>query len=413
MKTSLQQNIWDGFAPVEIDLPDNWNVEVFAPKGDEMRGLSRAEIKSKIDKPYGMKPISELARGKQKAAIVFDDITRGTPTQILAEIVLEELLEAGLKPEQIVFLCALGTHGCQNRADFEQKLGKEIVANYCIYNHNCYENCVELGVTKRGNKVKVNKELMSCDLKIGIGAMTPHVDNAFGGGYKIIFPGMAHIDTTEINHVMGIDYKKERALGFSEAMGRIENTGMRLEIEEMGRMIGEFFKIDCVYNSRLEILDVFAGDPVEEYYVGAGIAQKVYATPRVKNKDIVVANANAKACEAFIGILLALLGLKEDGGSVVLVNFTRRGQIPHYLIGMFGKALGGRQWGYTNVVDPRVKKIIYFTPYPDKTFEHSLAATVPFIVADTWDKVMKELGEYGEGAEVGLMTDSTISYYED
>jgi lactate racemase len=169
----------------------------------------------------------------KKIGIAFDDISRATPAQALAEVVLSELYEAGIPKENIIFLCALGTHGVHTRLDFVRKLGENIVAEYGVYNHNCYENCVKIGTTKRGFHVPVNKELMSCDLKRGLGSIAPHIYNGFSGGGKILFPGMAFIDTIESNHRTAFEYFYKNKLNLCTAMGSLENSGMRKKIEEM------------------------------------------------------------------------------------------------------------------------------------------------------------------------------------
>ena len=34
-----------------------------------------------------------------------------------------------------------------------------------VFNHNIYENCVEVGTTSRGTKLMINREVMEADLK--------------------------------------------------------------------------------------------------------------------------------------------------------------------------------------------------------------------------------------------------------
>jgi nickel-dependent lactate racemase len=307
MKFVLQQNVWQGFEPVEIDLPDDWDVEYHGIAADDMPALTREEIRARIDAPCGSAPLRELARGRERVAIVFDDISRATPTKILAEIVLEELHAAGIRKEQIRFICALGTHGALDRNDFVCKLGENIVRQYRVFNHNCYENCVCIGKTKRGFDVCINKEFMSCDLRIGLGAILPHVFNTFGGGGKILFPGLASIDTVEQNHNAALGFCHEHDLIPAQVMGDMRVDGMRREVEEMTRMVGQFFKIDCLYNTRFEIVGLFAGDPIEEYYAAIPMAKKIYVTPRSKDKQIVIVNANARANESTIAMTVGLM----------------------------------------------------------------------------------------------------------
>ena len=412
MKFTLNQNIWFGNEPVEIDVPDEWDVSFHTIPGDELPGLTVSQIREKLQKPYGMKPLSELARGKKKVCIVFDDLTRPTPARPMAQAVLEELFDAGVDKESIVFLCALGTHGALNRLDFVAKLGEDIVANYGVFNHNCYENCVSIGTTKKGYDVKINRELMTCDLKIGLGGMAPHAFNGFSGGGKILLPGLGHIDTIEQNHRTAIEYLTENGINFAEVMGHIEHDGMRSEIEEMALMVGEFFKIDCIYNTRLEIVDIFAGHIIDEYYACAKRAQALYATPRVKDLDVCIANANSKASEASIATSMALISTKESGGDIVIVNATPSGQVTHYLMGYFGKETRGRIRGHATDRRPWGKTIL-FSPYPEYTAKLHLDGVRGFVHCATWEEVLSELSHVKPGARVGILADATMQYYVD
>lgn len=412
MEITLQQNAWQGFRPVTIRLPDHWEVEYHGIPGDDLPPMTKEQIKEKLNRPYGMKPLRELARGRKEVAIVFDDITRGTPTQIMAEAVLEELHAAGIQREQIRFLCALGTHGAHTRRDFVQKLGEEICHRYPIYNHNCYDNCVPIGVTSRGVEVKINKELMDCGLKIGLGALTPHVFNSFGGGGKLLFPGMASIETIVQNHTTAVEYLREHQLNSTEMMGDLRMEGMRAEIEEMTRMVGEFFKLDCIYNTRLEPVDLYAGDPIEAYYAGVPAAQRLYRTKRPADKDIVIVNANAKASEANIAISLACMGLSPKGGDIVLVDHTSLGQIPHYVFGYFGKNSGGRMCGRIFRSRPQVRRILCNMPYPDLGSAPLFGDVDKQVYLDSWEETLALLEQdYGPGTRVSVIADGTITYF--
>lgn len=412
MEFTLQQNAWQGFRPVTIRLPDSWEVEYHGIPGDELPPLTKEQIREKLNAPYGLPPLRELAKGRKEVAIVFDDITRGTPTQLMAEAVLEELHAAGIRKEQIRFLCALGTHGAHTRREFAQKLGEEIVRSYAVYNHNCYDGCVAIGKTSRGVEVKVNKELMDCDLKIGLGALTPHVFNSFGGGGKMLFPGMASIETIVQNHTTAVGFLRENRLNSTEMMGDMRMDGMRLEIEEMTRMVGEFFKVDCIYNTRLEPVDLYAGDPIEEYYAGIPAAQRLYVTPRPVDKDIVIVNANAKASEANIAISLAAMGLSPKGGDIVLVDHTNLGQITHYVFGYFGRGVGGRMCGKIYRNRPQVRRIICDMPYPDLGHAPLFGDVDKQVYVDNWQAVLALLEkDYGPGTRVSVIADGTITYF--
>ena len=413
MKITLQQNKWYGDKPTEISLPDGWDVEYLAMPGDKEPVLTKEQVRERIEQPYGSEPLSQMARGKKRVGIIFDDITRPTPTKVMAEAVLDILLDAGVRKEDIIFICALGTHGAHTREQFVKKLGEDIVGEYFVYNHNCYENLVSLGKTERGFEVFINKEVMACDLKVGIGGMIPHACNGYSGGYKLLFPGVAGIDTMEYVHIKGSEAMLTvENPTIRNTMGHLHEHGMRFEIEEMGRMAGQFFKVDCIYNSLAEPIGIYAGDPVEEYYEAVKMAKRVYGVPLPKNKDVMIVNANVKSNECNIAYGVGLAGFPEgEGGDLVIVNFAKSGQIPHYMIGHFGRETKGRLC--TGMPDPRPwGKTIYYSPYPDRSAIDELGIPMDrYVWAKTWEDVLANLSHHGEGTRAAVLADATIMYY--
>jgi nickel-dependent lactate racemase len=407
----LQQNSWAGFEPVTITLPDDWNVEYHGIEADEWPVLNKEAIRERINAPYGSKTLGEMARGKKQAGIVFDDITRGTPVQPIAEVVLEELHQAGIRKDQIRFICATGLHGAHTVADFTNKLGPRIVAEYEVFNHNPYENCIPIGVTERGIEVKINKEFMMCDLRIGIGAITPHHFNGYSGGGKILCPGIAHIDTIQQNHATAVNFLVEKKLNLVAGMGKLENDGMRKEVEEIADMMDNFFKIDCLYNTYLKPVGIYAGNHRDAFYAGVPQAVRGYATNPAMNKEVVVVNANAKANEAAIATNMAVLGLRPEGGDIVLINFSKMGQMTHYLFGAFGTTIGGRMWGKIGRSRPQVRRIIYFSPYHSYTDLRWIGEREKITCITTWEDVMKELKSHGKGTACSVLADGTLEYF--
>jgi nickel-dependent lactate racemase len=348
-----------------------------------------------------MESITELARRGKEAVIVFDDLSRGTPVRPIAEIVLEELAAGGIAKDHIRFLCAIGTHGALTRADFVKKLGEEIVENYPVFNHNPFMPGVQVGVDKEGYPVAINAEYMDCDVRIGIGSVSPHPMNGYGGGGKILFPGLAALQTTCQNHA-------RREFTWP---GNKDTCGFRSDIESMAAMTGSLFKIDVVINSHMDILAVTAGEARKEYYEAVQISEKANRMKPGKEKDIVIANANAKYNEPLVALGLAETVLKP-GGDIVLVNHCPQGHVVHYTFSPFGLAHGGTLWQPPEQNPPmKCGRVIYYTPYPDVTTKLNFREPDKVVFAKTWEEVLKLLEEHGSGTTVSVLSDASIGYF--
>lgn len=405
MKVNVPQPVRDGRGERELDFPDSWDVHFCAPRGWDRPAASDKQIQKAFDEPIGAPRIRELARGKKEVVIIFDDITRPTPVYQLAPYVLRELQEAGIADEQIRFVVASGSHGAHDNHALRRKLGQEILERFLVFNHNPYENCVSIGATKMGTPLAVNREVMSCDLKIAIGCILPHPQAGFGGGGKIILPGVAHIDSIDHFH-RTVHASPPDTVG----LGHWDENPMRAETEDAARLAGLDITVDALLNGRCEVAELVVGDPVLAHHEGVKLAKEVYATTPVVDADIVVANAYAKAGEAAIAAIIAIRSLKREGGTVVMIMDCPEGQVVHYLLRSFGKEYGGRQYVQPRPVPPQYRLIV-LNPQPDLTSTDMFVDRRSVIWAKDWGEVLTLLRQFHRNsARVAVYPDGTAQY---
>jgi nickel-dependent lactate racemase len=351
-----------------------------------------------------------LARGKKQAVIVFDDMTRPTPVKDVVPHVLDALHAAGMEKEQIRFIWALGSHGAYDMANARKKLGDVVVENYAVYNHDPFQNLVRVGRTPTGVEVWFNREFMNCDLKIGIGCVTTHVHVGFSGGGKIVFPGVAGLES--INQFHNQLYRDPSRIG----LGNFDNNIMRAECDAAAELAGLDFKIDCLINRRGEIANLYAGPFKSTHAVGGEEGRDHYGIPHATGYDVAVCNAYGKANEAVIAILAGFTALNQDGsGTAVLIADSPEGQVPHYVMRAWGSDYGGRHYqsrakGEITLASI-LKRLIVFTPYPDKTMLDMVCHIDDVSVVKTWPETLALLEkDYPEGARVAVIQDGTMQY---
>ncbi|MBA7612973.1 hypothetical protein ES703_20215 [subsurface metagenome] len=407
----LPQLAWYETRELELPITDSWQVEMGYMTGYDRPALTPDQIKAAITQNLiGTPPIRELAKGKKEVVIIFDDMTRVTRVADIVPFVLEELAEAGIPDDRVRFIAALGCHGAMNRFDFVKKLGKETLARFPVYNHNPYANCTYVGTTTTyGTKVYVNEEVMKCDLRIAIGSVVPHPRTGFGGGGKIILPGVTSFETTEYNHKMFFKTLQEQGPTVI-GMGVFDPNPARIDIEEAATLAGMDMLINCAVNMWGETVAVFAGALKPAYAAAVQEAKNHYLTPRAREKDIVIANTFAKANEAWIGLPTAYRALKSDGGDIVIIANNPEGQVTHYLLGPFGETI----WGplrRERKTPPQVNRLIVYTEYPDLASRTWFGDPAKTLFLNKWDDVLKVLQEaHGKDAQVVVYPNAEIQY---
>ena len=257
-----------------LHFPDSWNVNIFDIQDAEDIADTKA-IEEALLNPIGSPTIKELAMGKERAVVVVEDISRPTKCEAICDLVLQELYSAGIPTKNITFIAATGAHRPMNRNDFIKKLGKNVVEKVNIENHHPYENLVELGKSEMGTPIYLNKTYYQADVKITIGTVIPHPLAGFGGGAKIILPGICGIETLAANH--------EKAFK-GEGIGYGVITDLRKDIEDVCWRVGLDFSINVISTKKRGIAGVIAGHFIDAHRKAVDLGKKVYKSKIPESK---------------------------------------------------------------------------------------------------------------------------------
>jgi lactate racemase len=412
MKNSvrLPQMVWYNGKDLEVNLPQTWNMKVCDMAGEKRKVLAPSEIKAAVKNPIGSPSIRTLAKGKKQVVIIFDDVQRPTRASKIIPFILEELAEAGIPDNAVRFIGATGCHGAMNRLDYANKLGEDIVRRFPVYSHNAFGNCVKIGTTKFGTDIFANAEVMSCDLKIAIGSILPHPAAGFGGGDKIVLPGVCAFETNQSFHQFGFAYNKEHP-ETPKGKGITKDNPLRMNMAEASKMVGLDIKIDTLINSRAEIVAVYVGKPDACFEAATKDARTHYITPVVADCDIVIANTFSKVGEFESGLEIAFASLKKEGGDIVAICNNPAGHVAHYLFGSWGNAKrpGQIEHGFP----PNVKRLFVLNEYPDMSVLAHMGSREKVSLMTKWEDILEILKKsYPGSAQVAVYPGADIQYFE-
>ena len=373
---------------LDLSFPDSWEITACRMNGADGPVLNDNEIKQSILNPIGTLKISELATGKEKVAIVVDDMTRTTPVSRIIPHVLEELKKANINSDQITILLALGAHKPMNRHDCILKLGRDVVNTINIENHHPYENLTNLGESKVGTPIDVNSTYVNSDLKLSIGGVIPHPLAGFGGGAKIVLPGVCGIRTLEANHSAGMR-------GIGAGIGIV--TDIRKDIEDIADKVGLDFSINVILTESGEIAAITSGHFRDAHRKAMEIARQNYGTKLTLNNQICFFNLFPEDSElnqstkGFNFLITAPGNIIDRKGSIVLMSSSYEGKGYHSLMAETGAKL------YKNYGDQilwkafvRKKQVFFFSPnISEKDLFHFFPRSVKLF--SDWNKLIEEL----------------------
>ena len=155
-----------GKTGLDIRLPDSLNVDVVEPSYRKGLPDQSAAIEDALLKPIDSKPLRDLVRQSDTVGIVFNDITRPTPYNIILPILLREL--GSIPDERILFFNATGTHRANTEDELREMLGDEVLRRYRIIQNDALDrpSHKSVGTTKSGNEIWLHKEYLDCDTRI-------------------------------------------------------------------------------------------------------------------------------------------------------------------------------------------------------------------------------------------------------
>lgn len=354
---------WYGDKELSLKFPDRWDIDIYEMR--DASAISMEDIRNSVNNPIGTASIKNLCQDKNSVAMAVEDISRPIVLKPVLTELLDQLNENGIMDEDITLIYALGGHRPMNKSDSIKKVGKQILSRINIENHHPYENLKFMGKSDKGTPIYINKTYFKADLKIAIGSVLPHPLAGFGGGAKVILPGIAGIDTLEANHQAGV-----RGIGIG--LGIV--TELRKDIENVCRKVGLDFSINLVPNQKREIAGLFAGDFIKAHRSAMKFAQKVYSTrlPPKLSLDIGFFNLFPEDTEFSqslkgLNFYLASKRFIRRGGAIIIMTAATEGRGYHSLQGETGARLY-QNWGDSIIFRAVLKKMKFgvFSPNINK-----------------------------------------------
>lgn len=225
-----------------------------------------------------------------RVAIVVSDKTRlcGYPEYLpwLTEI----LLQKGASKEGITFYIAYGTHPRQTEDESICSYG-EIYREYRFVHHDCKNDSVftRVGTTRRGTPVTVRQDILRSTLLITFGSISHHYFAAYGGGRKLLFPGLASRKAIYQNHGLFLDREK-RSLASGCQPGNLNGNPLAEDLEEIDTYMPEKISIHGIMNAEGRVCRLLVGNSYDGFLEACRVHDSYYRFSGGELYDLVIAS---------------------------------------------------------------------------------------------------------------------------
>jgi nickel-dependent lactate racemase len=302
----------------KIDVPDKNYIGTFYPKDvkcsdpDEVIGES-------IDNPIGYESLSKFLEGGEDIVFIVNDGTRPTPT---AKVL--DALSKRMDLRKARYLVATGTHRDMTQEEYDFVFGKHYGSlKDRIISHDAKKSeCINLGRSKNGTPMEVNRIAVEADRLVIITSVEPHYFAGYTGGRKSFLPGVASFETIEANHKLAM--RKEAQSLILEGNPVHEDMMDALEVVK-GK---EIFSIQMVLDRHQSIYKVASGSLNPAFDKAVEWANEVFSVPIPRKADIVISVAPYPMDVDLYQSQKALDNGKwalKEGGKIIMVSKCREG----------------------------------------------------------------------------------------
>lgn len=301
---------------IPIDIPtENLVVSAIPKEASAMKDETKA-VKEALDGPIGTDRLHNIVNAEDTVAILSDCFFRPTPSYILIPPIVAELNEAGISDENITIVWAKGSHPEPTKQDLERKLGRETLERFKVVIHHPddYKRLTYVGVSSFGTPIIINKAVAEADVKIGLGNVVSHYSMGFGGGAKIILPGVSSYASIMHNHSM--------MMSPLSRPGNIKAPS-RQDIEEIARIVGLDFIVNTVLNRQNRIVKVFAGDLIKAHREAVKLTTQIYGVELSEKADVTLVTPGNPYNRAFRQgekALIVASVVTKDGGTIIYAS---------------------------------------------------------------------------------------------
>jgi len=318
-----------GSTRIEIDLPYGYStLTVKEPLFD----ITKEHFKEQL-----MKQVP--SREYRSVGIVVSDKTRLCGYDLYLPWLTEYLLEAGATSDNITFYIAYGTHPKQREEESLAAYG-DTYKSFRFVHHDCSDesSIVSLGITSSGTEIKILKDILDHDLLILVGAISHHYFAGYGGGRKLIFPGLAFRNSIYANHKLFIDFSS-RILHPGCQSGSLDGNPVAEDLKEIDSIMPPKVIISGILNPQGKVCKFDFGKTYEEFEKTCAVYDSYYRHKSDELFDLVIASAGGypkdiNLIQTHKSIHNAAAFVK-DGGNLVLFGECRDGIGNESFLGLF------------------------------------------------------------------------------
>ena len=305
-----------------LNIEDNWKPDIIRKPIMPIIDNIPEKIKEIFNKPINAENLQELCKNAKTACILVCDITRPVPNHLFIEHMIKEMHKAGIKLENILIIIATGLHRPAPEKEIKEIIkSKWVLNNIKIVNHYARDdnNHQKIGVTSKGNVIKLDKRFLDSDIKIATGLVEPHFMAGYSGGRKVLAPGIAHAETITTFH--SARYMENK---FATSCNLTSNP-LHEDQLEIVKMIGDVYAVNCVIDENRKLSYINFGEIISSHLKAVKYISSYAKVKCGKEFSTIITTAagaplDSNFYQTIKGMVTPLSILKEGGDLIIVAE---------------------------------------------------------------------------------------------
>lgn len=261
----------------------------------------------------------------RKVAIVVSDKTRLCGYPEFLPWLTEILTHKGARNQDITFFVAYGTHARQTEDESLSSYG-DTYRNFNFVHHDCTDIPVFSNhrATSRGTPVSFRADILNSSLLITFGSISHHYFAGYGGGRKLLFPGLASKVAVYHNHGLFLDIPGTRLHPGCQP-GSLDGNPLAEDLREIDTMAPPKISIHGILDSSGKVCRLMTGTSYNDFLEACRVHDSYYRYKGSEQFDLVVASGGGypkdiNFIQAHKSVHHASAFVKDGGKLIVLLE---------------------------------------------------------------------------------------------
>jgi len=389
------------------------------PGGRDLEGMLGAAV----DHPISGDSLRERAQHRRSATVIVPDATRKIDLPRILPVILDRLRSGGIAERDVTVLVACGTHPAVATSELHELTGV-LPSGVSVVQHDSRDRgvLVDVGELRPGIRLRFHRAAVEADLLVTVGTVRHHYFAGFGGGPKMVFPGVAGHEEIQANHSMVFTRAEDGRNVRHPACepGRLAENPVAEEIARAAGICPPGMSVCLVEGRAGETAWAAAGPWREVFDAAVAQARTWYEVPSNQLFEVMVASGGGSPSDSSLiqahkgldaacrflapgGRLLYVAAIDRGAGSDEMLPFLEHPD-PDRILERLNR--GWIQYGHTTlrlVEKTRRHRVALYSH-----LEPSLAARLGFEPVAAVDEVIESWRRECPGATVGVMALGTV-----